>query len=130
MARTNLPLTDLVQSASYTESATAVDPTNGMNVVVASEVVGAKGDSQDVILIFTNSGAGSETITVRAGSANPPAFRNGLGDLAVACASSAITVVGPFESARFAQPDGSLNVDFSAAATGTVVALRVPRTSV
>jgi hypothetical protein len=46
----------------------------------------------------------------------------------VSVTNATTQLIGPFESARFAQADGSLNVDFDAGMTGTIVALRVPRT--
>lgn len=128
MARTNLPLTDLAGNAGVTESTTAIDQANGMNVQVISESVPAKGEAEDVILIVANTYTAAENVIVRAGAGPVPAFRASLGDLTVAVPASSTAIVGPFESARFAQADGSLNVDFSAGITGTIVALRVPRT--
>jgi len=128
MARTNLPLTDLAGNAGVVESTTAIDVANGMNVAVTSEAIPAKGEAEDVILIVDNTAAGAENVIVRAGAGPVPAFRASLGDLTVSVAAGSTAFIGPFETARFAQSDGSLNVDFGAGMTGTIVALRVPRT--
>lgn len=128
MARTNLPVTDLAGNAGVLETTTAIDATNGMNIVLAAETIPAKGDAQDVILLVNNTYTAPENCIVRAGAGPVPAFRASLGDLTVAVTNATTQIIGPFESARFAQADGSLNVDFSAAMTGTIVAIRVPRT--
>lgn len=128
MARTNLPVTDLAGNAGVLETTTAIDATNGMNIVLAAEAIPAKGEAQDVILLVNNTFTAPENCIVRAGAGPVPAFRASLGDLTVAVTNATTQIIGPFESARFAQADGSLNVDFSAAMTGTIVAIRVPRT--
>lgn len=128
MARTNLPLIDLPGNAGVLESTTAIDATNGMNLLVASEAIPAKGELQDIILIVANTYTAPENCIIRAGAGPVPAFRASLGDLTVSVTNATTQVIGPFESARFAQADGSLNIDFGAAMTGTIVALRVPRT--
>lgn len=127
MARTNLPLTDLAGNAGQAESTTALDVANGMNVQVTSEAIPAKGEAEDVILIISNTYTAAENVIVRAGAGPVPAFRASLGDLTVSVPASSTMLIGPFETARFAQADGSLNVDFGAGMTGTIVALRVPR---
>jgi len=125
-ARTNLPLTALSETAAVASSTTAVDVTNGMNIVLTSSAIPARPGSWSLVIVFTNSFAGSKSLTVRAG-ANPPAFRKDLGDLVCANAgSSAVTYIGPLEPARFMQADGSINIDFTASTTGTVEALILP----
>lgn len=72
---------------------------------------------------------------------NPPAFRAGLGTLtksaiATATISTAVgcaaTVLGPFESARFLQDDGTINVTIqsdgatNASAGWSIIALKLP----
>lgn len=125
-ARTNLPLTALSETGSVASSTTAVDVTNGMNIVLTSSAIPARPGSWNLVLVFTNTFAGSKSLIVRAG-ANPPAFRKDLGDLTCANAgSSAVTYIGPLEPARFMQADGSINIDFTASTTGTVEALMLP----
>lgn len=128
MARTNLPVTDLPGNAGVLESTTAIDQPNGMNVAVTSEAIPAKGEVQDIVLIVSNTAAAAHNAIIRAGAGPVPAFRASLGDLLVSVTNATTQLIGPFESARFAQADGSLNVDFDAGMTGTIVALRVPRT--
>lgn len=128
MARTNLPITDLAGNAGVLESTTAIDQTNGMNVAPVSEAIPAKGEAEDIILLVANTDTASHTCTVRAGAGPVPAFRASLGDLVVTVTNATTQIVGPFETARFAQSDGSLNVDFSSGMAGTIVAIRVPRT--
>lgn len=128
MARTNLPVTDLAGNAGVTETTTPIDQPNGMNVQVISESIPAKGEAQDILLIVANTAAAAHNVIVRAGAGPVPAFRASLGDLTVSVPASGTALVGPFETARFAQSDGSLNVDFDASTTGTIVAVRVPRT--
>lgn len=127
MARTNLPVTDLPGNAGVLQATTAIDATNGMNVQITSEAIPAKGEAEDIVLIVSNTYTAAENVIVRAGAGPVPAFRASLGDLTVSVTNATTQYIGPFESARFAQADGSLNVDFSAAMTGTIVALRVPR---
>ena len=125
-ARTNLPLTNLSETGPVASSTTAVDVTNGMNIALANSAIPAKQSSWSLVLVFTNSFAGSKSLIVRAG-ANPPSFRKDLGDLSCANAgSSAVTYIGPLEPARFLQADGSINIDFTASTTGTVEALLLP----
>lgn len=57
---------------------------------------------------------------------NPPALAAGQGDLAVIVAFGTVQLIGPFESGRFLQNDGSMMIE-STTTTGTITALRVPR---
>lgn len=127
MARTNLPVTDLPGNAGVLQATTAIDQANGMNVAVVSESIPAKGEVQDIILIVANTAAAAHNAIIRAGAGPVPAFRSSLGDLTVSVTNATTQIIGPFESARFAQADGSLNLDFDVGMAGTVLALRVPR---
>lgn len=128
MARTNLPVTTLDPVNGVTApSATAVDPVNGMNIVLASGAIPSAPTAWDLILVFANTFAGAKSIIVRAGS-NPPAFRQSKGDLTITNTTQT-SYVGPLEPARFAQADGSINIDFTSATTGTVLALLRPHLS-
>jgi hypothetical protein len=125
MARTNLPLTPFDPAAGITAPATtAIDVANGMNIALASSVVPAASSSWDLIIKYDNTFAGAKSIIVRAG-ANPPSSRAGKGDLTVGNTTQT-SYVGPFEPARFLQADGSINIDFTAATTGTVTAFILP----
>ncbi len=86
MARTNVPLTNLtVSGTSKNPSTTALDATNGHNIALASTAIPAGPSANRLLLVVTNTFAGSKTITIKAG-ANPPSFRKDLGDLALAMA--------------------------------------------
>jgi hypothetical protein len=128
MARTNLPIVVLDPTlGANNPTPTAVDVANGMNVVLASTAIPAGSSMWDLVIVFLNTFAGAKSIIIRAGATNPPAFRKDKGDLTISNAgTSVITYVGGLEPARFAQSDGSLNIDFTAATTGTVLALLRP----
>jgi hypothetical protein len=119
MARTAVPLTDLTAATSTADPAgTTADPTNGHTVTGARPEV--------VVLRVKNTTAGSLNAIVRAGS-QPLATASGQGDLTVAVGAGATVFIGPLESARFLQNDGSLSLDLQAGFTGTVTAFRTNR---
>lgn len=130
MARTNLPLSPFVaESASglADPAGTTIDQANGMNIVMTTETIPASYDAErGLFLRVKNTAAGTQHVIVRAG-VNPPAFRAPLGDLTVAIATGATVWVGPFDMARHAQADDSINVDFDAGTTGTITAFVAPR---
>lgn len=125
MARTNLPLTPLDPINAVTAPAgTAIDPVNGMNIQMAAGTVPSAPTAWDLIIVYNNTFAGAKSIIVRAG-ANPPSQRAGKGDLTISNTTQ-VSYVGPFEPARYMQNDGSINVDFTASTTGTVIAFVLP----
>ena len=127
MARTNVPLTKLTaNSGNVAPSTTALDATNGHNIALASTAIPAQAGSELLVLVVNNTFAGSKTVTVKAG-ANPPAQRAGLGDLTVTLTQNQTAYIGPLESQRFYQADGSINVDMAAGTTGTILAVLLPR---
>jgi hypothetical protein len=101
----------------------------GTDAVTLAAAVG--GQSELILLEVTNNAASAVnlTVTVNAGD-NPPAQRAGLGSLATVLAQNAVKLIGPLESARFIQDDGSLSVTF-APASGTLAAsircYKIPR---
>lgn len=121
MARVAIPITEMSQNAAVTPpSATAVDGTNHHNIA-------AKGRTDTLFLEVIaggTTGNGGDVI-IKAG-VNPPAFRQGLGDLTVTVGDGVTKLIGPFESARFCQADGSINVDTSSL-VGTFRAFRLPK---
>ena len=142
MARTNLPLTSLAsEGVVLNYSTTAIDATNQMNVALPSTGIPASAVEDRLIFIVTNTTASTQTVTIKAGDnttyANVPAFRAGKGDLVTGNlnATSGTAIIGPLESSRHVQsggagadqPAGSVNVNFSAGMTGTIVALLIPR---
>lgn len=134
MARTNLPLTNLTGNGSVLNNAgTAIDATNGMNIALPATSIPSSSDADMLVLYVQNTTASTKTVTVRAGVGGGitpgPAFRSGMGDFTTGnlSASTGTAFIGPLETARFAQLDGSINIDFAASMTGTVWALLVPK---
>jgi hypothetical protein len=129
MARTNLAVTTLAQAGLIQPAGTAIDQANGMNIPIQSSAIPAAEDAYGLIIQVANTFAGTKTVTIRAG-VQPPAFRNLLGDLVVSATTTSTWLIGPIEPARFAQADGSINVDFQAGITGTINAFLVPRSGI
>jgi hypothetical protein len=121
MARTAVPITALLANSEIANPAgTAVDPTN-------DHVIAAGGKTDRLWIRCTNTSAGAKTLTVVKG-VNPPAVRGGIGDLVVSIpATTGDRLVGPLESARFAQANGDIYVDLEAAITGIIAAFRLPK---
>ena len=135
MARTNLPLTSLTfNSAVLNNAGTAIDASNGMNIALPSTGIPAAAQADSLIIYVQNTTSSTKTVTVRAGAnttgnPNSPAFEAGKGDLVTGnlTASTGTAFIGPFETARFVQTDGSINLDFASGTTGTVWAVLMPR---
>lgn len=93
----------------------------------------AVGGAMDrLILEVINAAAAALTVTIKAGD-NPPSPL--AADLAIALAATGTAtdkrIIGPFESARFLQDDGTVNVAFLAASStpnATVRCYRLPKT--
>ena len=119
MARTALTYSKLVGNSSVADPAgTPVDPTNGHTV--------ANAQFDRTVFRVNNTAATAKTVTVKAG-AYPPAMAAGQGDLVVSVAAGATAWLGPFESGRFGNSDGSLNVDLAAGTTGTITPFLLPK---
>lgn len=111
-ARTALTVTRSTANAAIADVVgTTPDASNG-NVVSGVPL-------EKIMVRVKNADSGSHTVTVRAG-VSPPALSAGQGDLVVAVANGTTKWLGPFTSARFAQSDGSLNLDWSASTSVTV----------
>ncbi len=130
MARTAIPVTNLVKdSGVQIPTATAVDPTNGHYVDIS-------GEAGRLLIHINNTYAGTKVVTIKAGTTNPPAFRNSLGDATYTASASDRCIVGPFESARFVQPAGGTDggnggrifIDLASGITGSIAALFIPDT--
>ena len=120
MPRTATPVTTAT-STGAAPTATNIDPTNGHVVTVGTTPL------EELLIVVNNTFAGTKAITVKAG-ANPPALAAGQGDLTVTCAASTNGIpIGPLESARYLQADGTLNIDAAASMTGTIVVYKVAR---
>lgn len=124
MARTAIPVSDLaaligtLTPTLADPAGTTADPTNGHTVT----------GTRPEVLAFRvkNTTAGSLNAILRAGT-QPLAPSSGQGDLTVAVAAGATVWIGPAESARFLQPDGSVSLDLQTGFTGTVTAFKVNR---
>lgn len=128
MARVALAYSATVPNGSLADPvgvATVAGPGNGLqipSVPVPPAVV--RSLPELTLLRVSNASGGSGTVTVKAG-AQPLAIASGLGDLAVTVANGATSWIGPFESGRFEQSDGSMIVESSVVMT--VTAFQVKR---
>lgn len=120
MARTVLPYSTLVANSNLTDPAgTTIDQANGMYIAASRPEL--------TLLRVANTNGTARVVTVKAGD-SPPALAAGQGDLAVTVgATTGVQWVGPFESGRFIQADGTIEIDFAASFAGTITAFRVPR---
>lgn len=129
MARTVVAYSNLVPNGNLADAAATAVATNagvGNGHVIPAAGPNAKAVPELTILRVV-AGATGGNVTVKAGP-NPPAAAAGLGDLVVAVANSATQWIGPFESGRFLQADGSMLVDIATGfVAGTITAFRVPR---
>lgn len=122
MSRTNLPVTNLVGDAgTAAPAATTIVQASGAEI-------DAKGDTARLLIEVTNTNATARVVTVKAPTANLAAPRAALGDLAVSCAQNVARII-VVESARFAQADGKIHLDFAESFAGSMRAYRLPRGS-
>lgn len=121
MARTAVTVTTLTANAATTEPAgTTADPTN-------DHVINGVDASEQILIRFANTNGSDRVATVVAGD-SPPALSAGQGNLDVTVpATTGVKWVGPLESARFLQSDGTINIDLAASFAGTVTAYKIPR---
>lgn len=121
MATTQVPYSNLVANGNLVQpagTALVAAPTNNMQI---SDAV----PEYTVLRVSNTDDDTALTLTVKAGD-NPPALAAGQGDLAVSIAFGTVRFIGPFESGRFIQSDGSMMIE-STTTTGTITALRIPR---
>lgn len=119
MPRDAVAITNLTLDGAVDDPAgTAINATNGATIP-------AGGDTRGLLIVVTNTFAGAKVTTIKAG-VNPPAHRRALGDLTESQAQNDRTTF-VLEGGRFIQDDGSIWVDFEAAMTGTIRALRLPQ---
>jgi|SRR5579885_465270 len=134
MARTNLPITNIAANGIVLNSGgTAIDQANGMNIALTSTGIPVVGSADRLLIYVQNTAAATKTVTIRAGvgggATAGAAFRSGLGDLVTGnlSATTGTAFIGALDISRFAQLDGSINIDFSAGTTGTIWALLLQR---
>jgi hypothetical protein len=123
MARAALTVTTLTANTAVADvlasAGVAIDATNSHVLTVAEAL-------DSYIIRINNTTAGTKVATIKAGD-NPPADAAGQGDLAVSCTNGQVKFVGPLESARFIQNDGTVLIDIEAGMTGFIQVFRVPR---
>jgi hypothetical protein len=117
MARTAIPLTQLVGNGGVAASPTTIDVVNGMTVAAARP--------EWTIFVVTNTDTSAHTVTVPAG--DPVGGTGNWPGQSFSVPASGQAFIGPFESARVQQKDGSLSLNFAAGHAGTISALKMPR---
>lgn len=126
MATVALPYNNLVANGNLLDPAgvaTVAGAGNGLQVPAISPNR-RQSVPELTLLRVANASGGSGTISLLAGT-NPPNVAAGQGSLTVTVANSTTQWIGPFESNRFIQSDGSLIVETSVVMT--VTAFKVPR---
>jgi hypothetical protein len=121
MATTQLSYSNLVANSNLLQPAgttLVAAPTNNMQLANAFPEL-------TVLRVSNTDDDTALTLTVKAGD-HPPALAAGQGDLAVTVAFGTVQFIGPFESGRFVQSDGSMLIE-STTTTGTITAFKVPR---
>ena len=124
MSRTAIAYRNLVKNGSLD---CATGPTTIDSTLVTAGVTLADAKPERTLIRVANTHGSAHNLIVRAGD-NPPALRAGQGDLTVEVAlTSGVRTFGPFESDKYLQSDGSMEVDFSSGFTGTIDILLIPR---
>ncbi|TDD25049.1 hypothetical protein E1287_37595 [Actinomadura sp. KC06] len=120
MATTNVPYSNLVPNGSLASPAGTAITSGAGN---GGQITAARPEL--TVIRLSNASGGAGTATVKAGD-YPPALAAGQGDFTTGSIANGATVyLGPFESGRFIQSDGSMIVESSVALTMT--AFKVPR---
>ena len=120
MARSIVPVTQLVRNGgTFVSSAGTIDTANG-------QVINAPSDT---LVLYVNNTGPAGTVVFKAGD-NPPALRGILGDESIDIGGTAAMYL-TFETARFMQDDGTVNIDWGGSPTGSIAAYetRIPGVS-
>lgn len=130
MARTAVTITELTAEAvtapTLAALGVAIDATNS-HVVTPTGAI----DPRELFLFVVNTTASSKTATLKAGD-NPPAARQGGGDLVATMTDGSTTptlAIIPLSSSRFMQSDGTFEIDIAASMTGRIGCFRLARTA-
>jgi hypothetical protein len=119
MARDAVSITSMTNNAGTAVTGTTITPTNGQSVA-------GGGKYRNLVLHVKNSGGTAGTVTISAGGAYSPAWRKGVGAIAVTVPANGERLI-TVESARVVQSDGSIYLDFTPASmVGTTAAYRLP----
>lgn len=112
MARVAITPTALVANAGI------ADPTGTALVAGAGNGLQIASAPQVVFLRVANASGGTAAVDVLAGS-QPSAISSGQGKVTASVATGTTQWVGPFDSSRLQQPDGSLIIEANAVVTVT-----------
>lgn len=124
MPRTAVTPRALVANGGLTGAtgATTIDSTLVTNGVVINNA-----EPERTLIRVTNTEGSTNVVTVRAGD-YPPALAAGQGDLTVTvAATTGVQYLGPFESGRVLQGNGSMEIDFETGMTGAIDVLLLPK---
>lgn len=112
----NLINNELSANAAVAQPAAQTIDTNGtVNCAVESQ-------TDRLMIELVNNDDAAATVTIKAGTS---AVAHTARDLAVTVAAGAGKVVGPLESARFVKADGSIGLQFQAAAGAPNLSVRI-----
>jgi hypothetical protein len=117
MARTAITLTPLVGNSGTTATTTNIDIANGM------VLTGAR--PEWTIFVITNTDTSPHVVTIQA--SDPVLGAGSWPNRTFSVPASSTAYVGPFESAKVQQKDGSVYLNFVSGHTGTVAAVQMPR---
>jgi hypothetical protein len=109
VALTSTPLAVDTIVADPAGTATVAGAGNGLQIAAAKDLT---------VLRVSNGTAGTGTVSVLAGT-QPLANASGQGPLTATIAAAGVSWLGPFESARLIQADGSLIIESSVVMTVT-----------
>jgi hypothetical protein len=124
MARTAITPRALVRNGNLTGAtgATTVDAT-----LVTNGVVIANARPEQMLIRTTHTDGTAHDIIIRSGD-SPPSLRAGQGDLTLeVAATTGVQYLGPFESDKYLQDDGSMHIDFETGYVGTIDVLTIPK---
>lgn len=125
MARTAVTISSLggATSSPTTDFDTTIDSTLVTNGVSLSNV----GRLEEVVIRITNTHGDAHTVVFPAGDSYPPAFGSGHALTVSVPGTTGDIFVGPLESARFVNSDGSVHIDLETDHAGTLFVFRVDR---
>ncbi|MFE3495267.1 hypothetical protein ACFXOS_19710 [Streptomyces sp. NPDC059175] len=121
MARTTITVRHFQPNGTHTEDfGDAIDAVNGMRV--------ARAEPERTVIRYTNDHASNAfSIVVRAGD-KPAAQAAGQGDLTISVPAQGTRWLGPFDSGRFMQSDGSMEIDFTGTSPqGGITVFHLPK---
>ena len=122
MVRTNVPITQTNLDALLADTAgTTADATNNHVVTLTKPL-------SELLIRVTHTAASEKDLTFPVGD-NPPADAAGVGSIVTPFAAGDSTPVVKWfvlSSARFAQNDGTLNIDLETGFTGSIAIFALP----